>query len=490
MKFAAVASDLEILQLLEAVQMLEGNSVSAFWAETQELQEVISQTCPAAQRCDSWDQILEQSVDAVIVAGVDESILTAAKQFAAAGVPLLVGMVTNGEPAKVFEFTSIWQDAPQRVFPLFFSGMEAISKHEIDRFAAEKHGQLWQVDFTRMIQSRSDGSPFSKSVALSWFLQDCAWMRDLDQRATFVRMEVSGPSDATPTEYRVRLSGEDSLEINWRLRIAAESHWQLKLSGEKGDATCNASANGDVLPDDATITEPQSDSILKRESSRAGQRTSAVVIDLAEQLQAFIQGKPRRNWSDVIQLGEFGATASRSLLKRRTLPVHFEEASERSQFKSQMAAVGCGALLWTMFAMIGLLTIGAIADPRDREYLTSSSAGYVLRTHEFEHGEKSELTERGKEHLLTIAKNWSSVSPVLIIEEVEGLPSDDSEALNLVASHLRELGIRSPEKKIVVRPIDGDWFETAMLIGWVFVFLPLGLVLLAQALIVVSRPVD
>lgn len=52
---------------------------------------------------------------------------------------------------------------------------------------------------------------------------------------------------------------------------------------------------------------------------------------------------------------ELSDAARKSLVKRRTVDVYFDSGSERSVFKSQMTAIGCGVLTWTLLGMVAFL---------------------------------------------------------------------------------------------------------------------------------------
>ncbi|MCH2201747.1 MAG: hypothetical protein MK102_07245 [Fuerstiella sp.] len=53
----------------------------------------------------------------------------------------------------------------------------------------------------------------------------------------------------------------------------------------------------------------------------------------------------------------------RSVLRRRTIDVYVDELTERSVFKTQMTAIGCGVLTWLMTGMIGYLLLGQLFKP-------------------------------------------------------------------------------------------------------------------------------
>ena len=68
---------------------------------------------------------------------------------------------------------------------------------------------------------------------------------------------------------------------------------------------------------------------------------------------------PRATWDDLLRGVELQAVVHESIRRRRTVDVLFERPSERGQFKSKMAAAGCGLLLWTPIAMVLYLVVAA-----------------------------------------------------------------------------------------------------------------------------------
>ena len=57
------------------------------------------------------------------------------------------------------------------------------------------------------------------------------------------------------------------------------------------------------------------------------------------------------------------AAVDRSIRRRRTIDVYADELTERSVFKTQMTAIGCGVLTWLMIGMIGYLLLGQLLKP-------------------------------------------------------------------------------------------------------------------------------
>ena len=56
------------------------------------------------------------------------------------------------------------------------------------------------------------------------------------------------------------------------------------------------------------------------------------------------------------------SAVDRSLKRRRTIDIHFDGVSERSVFKSQMTAMGCGVLTYVAFGMVAYLVLAQVAD--------------------------------------------------------------------------------------------------------------------------------
>ena len=59
---------------------------------------------------------------------------------------------------------------------------------------------------------------------------------------------------------------------------------------------------------------------------------------------------------------EMAAGLQKSLRRRRTVDVYFDGISERSAFKTQMTAIGCGVLTYVIFGMVGFLIMAKLTD--------------------------------------------------------------------------------------------------------------------------------
>jgi len=495
MRLAALISDPCAFPVLSAIREIQELELVAVWSATSQLasqvQGEFSSDLLPAQLLVHWDTLLQCELDGVVVAGTSEEVLSAARQLFQRGVRLLVVAESEGGPAKIFEFMPLWQEFPERVSPLFGSGVQVASqllKRELDSHS----DACWRVDFERTLTAdslRPEG--LTQQVADQVLLLDLKWLCDLLGHPDHVQMQRS-ETGGVAVEYVARLGRRGVFEVHWKLRThPGPTDWRLTLKGQQRDVVARCEENRL-----STEFSPAATSTWLNDQRAGGDASEILcllkadvrVADLVQQLRQWIAGLDQSsNWSEVLRYGEIGAAARRSLLRRRTIDVHFEEASERNQFKSQMAALGCGALLWTMFGMVFLFSFAGLLDPRDREYRQAVAAGFIMSPGDFQVGTQ-ELTEAGKGRLGTITKSWSSTTPVLVVE-AQGDPGSELNQLrrSTVLRSLEDVQVRDGAQRTELRPVQGRWFEQMMRVGWVIVFLPLGITLLLQLLIVVTR---
>ncbi|WP_146511425.1 hypothetical protein [Thalassoglobus neptunius] len=483
MKLSVIATHSDVVHVLHAIDDSDQLTIGSCWTPDSSLQVSLKGTFPALKWVSGWDEMLaDSSLDAVVVVGASPEILAAARQFQVIGKPVVI-LTSALRISELFDYTALWQESPELIRPLFASAITEFVQTSLDRFRSLKLGKLWRVEFDRQFdQSNFPNSGFTKEWVSETLEQDLSALSEICPTPEHVMMLATGPDSERPVEVTVRLVVEDEIELNWSLKKSANQMAQIKLSGTDGEVVGERNSDNQITIDggpaaDGTIT-PEADP----------ERT--IVNELRVQLEELANGTNQRSWQKVIRYGEIGAAAQRSLIRGRKVPLHFEETSERNQFKSQMAAFGCGTLLWTMFGAIGLLIFGSVTDPRDREYIASKSAGFVLESNDFT-DDSASLTPNGEVELEKIRSNWTSTSPVLIIESDDQLPGDIlDQRRSEVVERIENDGLRSVESRVSVRSIPGAWYENMMKVGWVLVFLPLGLVLVAQLLLFVARPTE
>jgi hypothetical protein len=80
---------------------------------------------------------------------------------------------------------------------------------------------------------------------------------------------------------------------------------------------------------------------------------------------------------------------------------------------------------------------------------------------------------------------WQTTADVIIEPESPDLDANRRES---VEAALTEAGASSAARRVVTRPLGGLWFQRAMLVVWIVVFLPLVILLLLQLIGLAARP--
>ncbi len=191
-------------------------------------------------------------------------------------------------------------------------------------------------------------------------------------------------------------------------------------------------------------------------------------------------------WPDLMRTFDLLDGSQRSIRRRRTVEVSREFASERSQFKTQMTAAGCGVLAFTMCAVLLLLLVGSSLDPRDSQQRESEALGFVLAADDFENNSAA-LTTESAQRTQQMANGLTASTAVILITATEDDALNQSRA-DAVATELAAAGFSNAESRIVVRPLAGGTFRTILVIGWILGFLPLVSYLMLQTLIVFAAP--
>jgi len=138
--------------------------------------------------------------------------------------------------------------------------------------------------------------------------------------------------------------------------------------------------------------------------------------------------------------------------------------------------------------VIAALLVGKLCDPRDSAQLRSEAAGFVIHRDEFAAG-SADLTSDGATHVDDLAASLRRTSAEIMVEA----DGDPAAALNTarratVVGRLKSQKQVDVDNRTVVRILAGVWFQRVMIGVWLAVFLPLGLFLALQGLIVIARP--
>jgi len=194
-------------------------------------------------------------------------------------------------------------------------------------------------------------------------------------------------------------------------------------------------------------------------------------------------------WSDAVRVFDVLDAAKRSLRRRRTIDLHFEALSERSQFKTQMTAIGCGLLVLTMILMLGLLGLGSLSESRDRAVREAESAGLLLKESDFE-SHTALLTAEAQLRLDRLAGRLKEEPRSVYLEPSDNPPAPelDQRRRANIAERLKEQGIIAADHRTLLAPPRSSGWDTLMRVLRLAWIAPLVLFLLLQTLLFVAKP--
>lgn len=314
-----------------------------------ELQARLEAARPPVRVTDRWDEFLVGgTVDAVLVASGSPSVLEAARRLAAEGKPLLLAP-HGGQTAFVYELSLVRDEARTPLAPLFPLRYESALEAARSRAAAGDFGRILHLKWERRWPVEAAGGVplLTPEDVESALLGDADLLRQLGGNYDRVTALQSGVVDGKAAAVTVTLAGDGLPEATWSLSaVAASSVADAAMIGPTGDWSL-------------TMNGAAGQHIAEARSSTAG------IERLLDAFEEAIHGTPAGpTWNDLLRASETVDAARRSLARRRTIDLHFETTSERSQFKTQMTAIGCGVLILTLVLVLLLMLLGsALAIP-------------------------------------------------------------------------------------------------------------------------------
>lgn len=475
MKFALVGDDPAALELVRAISASQTDHLaSATFLSTTELD--VLQIAPGVRITPRWDELLaDTSLAGVVVAGGESETLEAAKQLAAAGKPLLVVPQAAQGSTFFYELSLVRDDTGVLLMPVLPARADAQIAAVRESIARNDIGKLQYLELTRELPGSAPLLSIAEIDAA--MLHDVDLLRWIGGDYNQVTALHFGAGDSGIATASVTLSGGGHPEAVWNVkRSPSKSVWELKLTGETATIVLTRDAAGHY-----STTMPLANNIAAAPSQT--DRAAAVF----DQFKRALETSAARDWTDIVRDMEIVEATHRSVRRRRTIDLHFEATSERSLFKTQMTAIGCGVLTFTLFAVIALLIATPLLDVRDRQQVESERARAVLTNADFETGTGT-ISEFGRRHLDDIARRMAADRFNILIEPVDGNAALDEAHRKEVVEALNARGAAQAEQRTVVTEIRGRWLAGVLRIVRIAIFVPLFLFLGLQLLLFLTRP--
>jgi hypothetical protein len=480
MRFALLGHSSQAITLLNAIAESDDHSVTLLAElDDTELAKCLEQF-PAARVVNSWEEVLtESNLDRVIVAGDYESVTTGARLIASEGTPILLCPQAGQGSAFVYELSLVHDDNQVPLFPINELWANSMCRELAAKIQDGSVGQTSLFRLERTIQplDSSDGLLTQADVDHA-MLGDVLLLRKLAGAFNRVTAVYTGTSGAKLSQATVTFAGEGFPEATWTGHVG-DPLWKLTVVGSDANATLSLDL---VDGKHELVISPKNGEQSTIVADAAASR--ALLLD-----QATAPDTKLADWQETIRSFETVEATHASLRRRRTIDLYFETTSERSIFKSQMTAAGCGLILLTLFGLVAFLLLGAFLDSRTIAQRRAQADSRVIGTREWESG-TVELTPHGHELLVEITRQLeASPRSVFVMPEIgDSYQQLNNDRRDLVVKLLTDRG--RPEAALFVEfaNVPSAFTQTMLEVLRLAWIAPLVLFLMLQTLLLITRP--
>ncbi|MFO0428536.1 MAG: hypothetical protein ACK526_18360 [Planctomyces sp.] len=382
MKISVLGHDVGALQIIEEIHRSAEHQLSACWLEGPLADEVSRRAIPVRRESSAENAMLANDVDVVLIALDDtEEILRLCRAAVQADRHVMLTIPAEASTAFSFELHLIHDESARCIIPL--SGRLRLRQGEHSESSDSSSLLQLQMNFVNV-----PGEP----SALRRFQIDA-----LDCPGTFglrytqmTAIEAIGP-DGRPLSRLLTLGASQASEqhlppatINFRMAgNPGSSGPSVQLPSENRDVSTTGTAVADKSSPTlganpaGTLSSTGTLTLIMSDGRQEIWRIDPAAPILPEILRLTGDRGACDRWLD-----DFSATmelqdaVDKSLRRRRTVDVYFDSGSERGVFKSQMAAMGCGVLMWMIFGMIAFLLLARLTT-LSREMLLVARALWI-----------------------------------------------------------------------------------------------------------------
>jgi hypothetical protein len=487
MKFALLGWNPDVVSLLRAVSADSQHSFTTA-AEIPEnsLSELLA-AAPGIRVLQSWEELLvDTAADVTLVAGDSEIVQAGAKQLAMDDRSLAIVPQASQGSAFIYELTLTHDDNRVPLVPV-----QKLPAHPLTAKLEDAigRGDLGQITLLRIEhsfpataqQAGASGSGLTRDEVDGVMFHDVSLLRFLGGNYNRITAVHSGSETTGITLATVTLGGNDLAEATWTAR-AGQPAWKLEVTGSAGSATLELDeALAGSLVVNSSNSDSESGSTLKDDGSGLG---SCQLAALDESLAS-----SARHWAEMTRAFETVEATHTSLRRRRTIDLFFETTSERSIFKSQMTAVGCGLIMLTLFGLVAFLLLGAFVDSNSRLQRNAEADNRIVRDSEFVAG-AAQLNKAGLKHISEISREvQQSAETIFVMPDAQDSDGDlNDDRLASVVTALVEAGHADSAAFVKIASVPHPATQLLLQVLRILWIAPLILFLLLQSLLFVTRP--
>lgn len=319
------------------------------------------QAVPGLQLTDDWQELPGSGLQAVIICVPPGADSGAIRQLAT-DIPRVVLLIDHvPDLTLLYELSLIRDDTGVLLLPwLPELPAGAAPVDDSAGTAAEAPLRFVQVETEYPATGGQNSGFVQRSIVEQQLLLDLLLLNRYCGDFSRISAVFSGPETGLVAHATVTLETVRKLPISWTMRAAERPMWRMQISRDAREQRLEAGQRGNTLGEERRLAWNGA-----AEENSGGENSSAAAIParLAENRTVAGAADSETDWSRFLRTMETLDATRRSARRGRTVDLHFETTSERSQFKTHMIAVGCGLLTLTLLAVVLVLLLGEIFKP-------------------------------------------------------------------------------------------------------------------------------
>lgn len=359
MDFALWGTGHETVPLIQALTATPEHRLVAFVADDSLTTEVL-RLAPAARRLSGAAEALNVSdLDAIIIDASDAEAMDAARQLAGNSVAiLLVPRAAHGIEF-IYQLGLIRDEQPDqfRLYPIRPWREHPLVRRLQNNLRQVRLGLIHQLQWER--EEHADGletqpALLTKHQVEQALLADADLLKFIAGEFDQVTALQMGDAERGIVQASVTFAGPEASPTQWSCRgTHGPSNWRLTVTGAAGNIVLSGGPDLRTMHWRATILGNVEEEQVEFDYG------PAILSEFLSGLTTADSGK----WADDLnRIFDLLEGVHRSLRRRRTVELYFDTPSERSNFKTQMTAVGCGVLMLTLLTIVMGLGAGIVAN--------------------------------------------------------------------------------------------------------------------------------
>ncbi|MCA9113741.1 MAG: hypothetical protein KDA79_01550 [Planctomycetaceae bacterium] len=321
------------------------------------------QAIPGLQLTDDWQELPGSGLQAVIICVPPGEDSGAIRQLAT-DIPRVVLLIDQvPDLTLLYELSLIRDDTGVLLLP-WLPELPAVAAPVDDSAgtAAEAPLRFVQVETEYQATGGQNSGFVQRSIVEQQLLLDLLLLNRYCGDFSRISAVFSGPETGLVAHATVTLETVSKLPISWTMRAAERPMWRMQISRDAREQRLEGGQQGNTLGEERRLAW---NGAAAENSGRENSSAAAIPARLAESrpVAGAAPADSETDWSRFLRTMETLDATRRSARRGRTVDLHFETTSERSQFKTHMIAVGCGLLTLTLLAVVLVLLLGEIFKP-------------------------------------------------------------------------------------------------------------------------------